>query len=185
MKRGSSIERVYWDSTVFLAWLLPETHRTKDIAAVLDGAERGKVQIVTSAITMTEVIKLKGYQHLKREDEKKIREFFQRSYIISRGVDTFTAIDARELIWKHGLWPKDSLHVATALRADLRILETHDTDLLNLHNKLTTRSNQRLTIRTPHFAETLPLDFNAKKREAQDRKGEAGKDGKKDARTKG
>lgn len=156
-RRRSDPERRYWDSTVFLAWMLPEKDRVPDIAAVLDGAKRGKVIVVTSALTLTEVIKLKGHPSLPREQERMIREFFQHSYIVIRGVDQFTAVDARELIWKHGLAPKDSIHVATAVRARLRILETHDEPLIALHQKIPVPGGPPLTIRTPHFSETLPL----------------------------
>jgi predicted nucleic acid-binding protein len=156
-KRRTDPEKRYWDSTVFLAWLLPEKERITDIAGVLDGAMRGKVVIVTSALTLTEVIKLKGYPSLPRDHEKKIREFFQRSYIVTRGLDQFTAIDARELIWKHGIAPKDSIHVATAARARLRILETHDDELIALSQKIPVAGGVPMTIRHPHFSETLPL----------------------------
>lgn len=75
------MQRRYWDSSVFLAWLLPEPPRKKQCAEVLRAAERGEVQIVTSAITLTEVIKLKGRPPLKAAQEDKIRRFFLNEYI--------------------------------------------------------------------------------------------------------
>ncbi|MEO8601410.1 MAG: PIN domain-containing protein [bacterium] len=171
-KRSTNPEHRYWDSTVFLAWLLPEKDRIEDIRAVLDAAERGKVLIVTSALTLVEVIKLKGHPSLPREQERKIREFFQRSFVLTRGFDQFTAIDARELIWKHGLMPKDSVHVATALRARLRILETHDRPLIDLNQKLPVPGGAPMTIRQPHFSETLPLRFGQAKGKVRSIKGD-------------
>ena len=41
--RKGTPERRYWDSTVFLAWLLPEKERIIDIRAILDAAQRGKM----------------------------------------------------------------------------------------------------------------------------------------------
>lgn len=165
-KRGGDPERRYWDSTVFLAWMLPEKDRVTDIAAVLEGAKYGKALIVTSALTLTEVIKLKGHPSLPRAQEKTIREFFQRSYVVIRGVDQFTAIDARELIWKHGLAPKDSIHVATAVRARLRIFETHDEELIALNQKIPVPGGPPMTIRHPHFSETLPLRLRDRRPQA-------------------
>lgn len=123
------IARRYWDSSVFLAWLLPEPERKPDCETVIRAAERGNVQIVTSALTMTEVIKLKGQPGLTQDHEKKIVQFFQHEYIVVREVDRFVAETARALIWKHPhLQPKDSIHVATAIRWKIGVLDTYDKD---------------------------------------------------------
>jgi predicted nucleic acid-binding protein len=155
--RRSAPERRYWDSTVFLAWLLAEKDRTVDCRSVIDAAQRGKVLIVTSVLTLTEVIKLKGHPPLARDQQRVIDEFFQRSYIVPRGLDRFTAYEARELIWKHGLHPKDSVHVATAIHNRIRIFETHDGELLKLTGTLAVPGGAPMTIRLPHYAETLAL----------------------------
>lgn len=157
--KSGAVEVRYWDSTAFLAWLLPEPARVSDLRGVLDAAEHGKALIVTSVLTLTEVIKLKGHPSLPREQQHAINEFFKRSYIVTRGLDRWTASDARELIWKHGLQPKDSIHVATAIRANIRVLETHDDELLKLTGRLPIPGGAPLTIRLPHFSETFPLQF--------------------------
>jgi predicted nucleic acid-binding protein len=82
-----------------LAWLLPETDREEDCRSVLRAAEDGELQLVTSALTLTEVIKLKGSPELKRNYEKKIADFFQNDYIILRNVDRFVAFAAQRLVW--------------------------------------------------------------------------------------
>lgn len=153
-----SVPRRYWDSGVFLALLLPEPERFPDCRSVLRAAERGQVQIVTSALTLTEVIHLKGKPKLlKEEHEAKLRGFFQHEYILIREVDRFIAEHARELIWRHGLHPKDSIHVATALRWKIPILDTFDADdLLPLNRKL---GNPALEIGHPHMPEEPELPF--------------------------
>ena len=130
------MERFYWDSCAFLAWLLPEADRQTSCKEVLEAAELGECEIVTSALTLTEVIKLKGLPPLKEEQEAKIRGFFANEYIIVRQVDRFIAEDARRLIWAEGVKPKDSIHVATALRWGIAELHTYDAGLLKLDGKL-------------------------------------------------
>lgn len=118
---------IYWDSSVFLAWLKPETSRHRQCRDILDEAELGKLRIVTSAITLTEVIKLKGSPKLKAEDEAKIAKFFKQPYLVVYQLNRRIGEDARHLIWLHSkLEPKDSIHLATADYA--KVLEVHTFD---------------------------------------------------------
>ncbi len=151
-----STPRRYWDSSVFLAWLLPEPERKADCRAVLRAAEKGDVEIVTSAVTLTEVVKLKGRLTLSRQAQDKIERFFMHKYIIVREVDRFIGEMARRLIWDHEwLQPKDSIHVATALRWKIPTLDTFDdTDLVPLDGKL---GHPPLRIGHPHMVEELEL----------------------------
>src|SRR3972149_8594039 len=47
----------YWDSNAFLGWLNNEKGKAEKCEGVLNAAEEGKVEIVTSAWTLTEAIK--------------------------------------------------------------------------------------------------------------------------------
>lgn len=123
---------IYWDSDVFLAWLLPEADRRSKIRDVLTAAERGDALIASSALTLTEVIKLKGRPSLQMEQEDRIRGFFDREYIKVYDVTRFVATRARNLIWNHNVKPKDSIHVATAIQHKLEELQTFDKKLLGL-----------------------------------------------------
>lgn len=133
-----SLPRRYWDSTVFLAWLLPEPDRQPVCREVLKAAEDGQLQIVTSSITLTEVIKLPGRERLEKDQEQLIRRFFMNEYIIIQSVTRFVAEEARNLIWSYArLHPKDSIHVATALFIKEPVLDTFDEkDLIQLDGKL-------------------------------------------------
>ena len=159
-----SLPRRYWDSSTFLAWLLPETDREEDCRSVLRAAEDGELQLVTSALTLTEVIKLKGSPELKRNYEKKIADFFQNDYIILRNVDRFVAFAAQRLVWDQNLSPKDSIHVATALRWRVPVLDTFDDDLISLNGKLpfdvANPNSPVLQITKPHLPRQLALELN-------------------------
>ena len=118
--------RRYWDSSVFIAWLLPEENRKAQCQQVLREAKRGEIVIVTSAITLTEVIKLKGHPPIGEEQEDKIRKFFLHEYFVVAAVDRAIGELARKLIWRHGLKPKDSIHVATAIHLKIPVIHTFD-----------------------------------------------------------
>jgi len=151
-----AIDRRYWDANAFLGWLKGEKDKVTACQGVLDAAEAGTIEIVTSALTLAEVIKMKGKQPIARADEEKIRGFFEQPYIVVREVDRFVAEDARELIWAHGVDHKDAIHVATALRLKLSVMDTFDDKLIGLSGKLGT---PRLVIGhpcVPHTPDMFP-----------------------------
>jgi len=151
------LPRCYWDSSCFIAWLKPEPERRARCQEVLRAAERGEIQIVTSAMSLIEVIKLdKGPLQISQEKEKKISAFFKHNYIIIVQVSRQLGEQARSLIWNHGLRPRDSIHAATALSEKLTDLHTFDRDFLRLDRKI---GKPLLTISEPHMQQPeLPLE---------------------------
>jgi predicted nucleic acid-binding protein len=144
-------DRRYWDSCAFLGWLSAEVGKVEKCEGVLDLAEQGEIEIVTSALTLTEVIKRKGERPIHKASEIKIKEFFENPWIIVRQVDRFIAEDARELIWNHNLTSTDAIHLATALSLSLSHLDTFDDGLIKLSGRL---GNPKLTIGHPHVPHT-------------------------------
>lgn len=120
----------YWDSDVCIAWLARETERVSLCGAVIAEAERGRLLIATSAITITEVIKLKSRTQLPREKWRLAETFFQHEWITVRNLDRYIAERARALIWENGLSQKDAVHVATAVRWKLSRMDTFDEELI-------------------------------------------------------
>ena len=139
----------YWDANVFLGWFQNETDKVNKCRGVIKLAEDGELIIVTSALTMTEVIKLRGKPRLKKEKETKIRRFFEQEFMSIRSVDRNIAEHARQLIWQHNVDPKDSIHLATALKLKLSIFDTFDEKLVKLSDKL---GNPLLRIGHPDIA---------------------------------
>ena len=114
-----------------------EAGRVENCQSVMYAAERGELRIVTSALTLTEVIKIKGKEALPANDEDRIKAFFEHEWIVVRDVDRFIAEQARDFIWKHKLQPYDAIHLATAYRMKLQYLDTYDrTDLGKLNGML-------------------------------------------------
>lgn len=120
----------YWDSDAFLGWLKAEPDKVDECRGAIRAAEKGELRLVTSSLTLTEVIKLKGKAPLLRDADALIREFFKHDWIVVRQLDRLTAEYARELIWDHGFHPKDAVHVATAVLARVPYLDTFDGDLI-------------------------------------------------------
>ncbi len=76
----------YWDSDACIAYLAEEAidNRVDRCRAVIESAERGEVRIVVSALTLTEVIWLKGHRKITEDKERTIRDFFLHEWIVVR-----------------------------------------------------------------------------------------------------
>lgn len=146
----------YWDSVCFLGWFNAEPDKVACCEGVVQHAEKKEVKIVTSALTLTEVIKIKNHPQLARDNEDIIRQFFQNEFIVIRNVDPFVAEYARDLIWEHGhLRPYDSIHLATAVLHKVDVLDTFDDHLLRLDGQI---GNPALRITSPDMPYQPKLD---------------------------
>ena len=151
-----SIDRRYWDSDCFLAWLQSEAGKADACREVLEAADDGKILLVTSALTLAEVLYLKGARPISKARKDIVVDFFKNDYIAVRNVTRHVAEVARELVWDQGIRPKDAVHVATALEARLSLMNTFDQ---NLVKKSPISGNPQLVIAKPSVREPkLPLD---------------------------
>jgi len=124
------VERRYWDSCCFLAWLQEEKNRVDRCQRVLSLAERGKVRIVTNVFTLTEVLHLRARDALPAKRRLSVETLFNRPSIETMMLTRRIAETARGLVWDHGIDPKDSIHVASALAARVVVLNTFDNPLI-------------------------------------------------------
>ncbi len=134
----------YFDAGVFVAHFSNEKGRADVVNELLDEADAGRISIITSSITLTEVVKVKGCKPLNKQDEKILTEFFDHAYI--RLVDATRDVceAARHLMWKYpSLKHKDAIHLASALtfskRGYLDALFSYDSDFTNLNGVLTNK----------------------------------------------
>lgn len=163
----------YWDSVAFLGWLAAEPDKLPLCRPVLEAAEGGSVVLVTSALTITEVLWTKGHDKLPASQAKKIEAFFRHSWIIVRELDRFIAEDARELVWSKNVKPKDAIHLATALKQDVVLdqFDTFDKDLIKLSGAL---GQPGLKIGTPNLPQMLPFEGEDGDIDADEKKGKDG-----------
>lgn len=141
-----AIEPVYWDSDAFLGWLQAEAGKSDLCAGTLKRADQGEVIILTSALTIAEVLWMRGAPMIPHEKAGIVRRFFRRSYFRVRNVTRSIAEGAQDLVWTQSVKPKDAIHIATALDAHVLVLETFDDDLLKKSSMI---GNPALIIRKP------------------------------------
>src|SRR5258706_15420876 len=100
---GSNLPAVYWDSSVFLAWMKKEIsvandlHRKNLIIPVVRAAENGQLLIVTSSLTLVEVARLKPGPTTPIGDKGMIMAFMKNPFLQVRVLDRRTAEIARGL----------------------------------------------------------------------------------------
>jgi predicted nucleic acid-binding protein len=124
------MRRRYWDSNCFIGWLDDEEDKAGACGTVIREAEAGNLRIVTSVLTLAEVLYLKRSSLPTREQAETIEQFFEHEWIILSNVDRDIAELARRVIWESGVKPKDAIHVASALDAEVEQFDTFDVDLI-------------------------------------------------------
>jgi len=150
------MHRVYWDSDCFLGWLLEDAGKVDSCEEVLIDAQDGRLQIVTSALTIAEVLALRFQPKIPADRRVVVEGFFKNEFILVRTITRRTAESARELVWSYNIAPKDALHVATALEAKMPMLHTFDVGLLNKSEMV--GGSPLLQIKKPHvISPRLPL----------------------------
>lgn len=147
----------YWDSVVWLGILNEEPDKLDICTQLLEEARSGEASLVSSALTLTEVVHIQGgYRYMNPDKEATIEKFFDHDYIKIRNVDRRVGNKARQLVWRYhdiGLKPKDAIHAATAMIANVDVLNTYDSDLLQLDGKLPRDDGEMLKIEIPFIAQ--------------------------------
>ena len=121
----SSNQRRYWDSCNWISLIAEdEVERANICERILEDAAAGNTVVITSTLTLAEVIKQKGTPVLPESDERTIIKFFEQSYLLVHDVTRVVAERARHLSRVYGLKPPDAVHLATALLANADFFET-------------------------------------------------------------
>lgn len=151
----SAPERRYWDSNVFLAWILNEKGRAEVCEAIVRMARKDECIIVTSAITLAEVVRprQKGPLEITEEEDKRIVAFFSNPFIRFVDLSPSLAARSRVLQWRYNLHVRDAIHVVSAIAGKADVIETYDNDFKKVDR---TAVPGCPTIREP-LAKPLPL----------------------------
>jgi predicted nucleic acid-binding protein len=141
-----TVELIYWDTDAFLGWLQAEKGKVELCQGTIERGEGGEVVVITSALTIAEVLWLRGAPRVPKEKAEVLGRFFRRSFLRVRPVTRAVAELAQDVVWNHNIRPKDAIHVATALDAKTNCLETFDEGLLAASGKI---GSPPLAIRKP------------------------------------
>lgn len=72
---------------------------------VLQRAERGEVLVVTSALTLAEVLWMRGGPRLPQDKALIVRRFFRKSFIRVYNVSRKHSESAQDIVWDHDIKP--------------------------------------------------------------------------------
>ena len=154
------VKRIYWDSCAFIKCIsnLSDNESIKareNCKRYLQDAMDGKVEIYTSAFTITEVrnIESNNVKPIPDDVKQKIVDLWSEPYIKIVPVDIARAEHARELVWQYSwLSNEDAIQIASALYARVDELHTYDgvskKGMLSLDQKL---GNPPLRIVIPQY----------------------------------
>ena len=135
----------YWDTSIFIAWIKGEERQNpqdmRGLADVVYEIQDGNAQLVTSVITRTEVFT----GDLGKQQKERFNLLFGRPSIVQINVTQSIADKAKVLreeckLADISLKSMDSLHLATAWRANVHEFHTFDDGLLKLRTVLSGNS---------------------------------------------
>lgn len=157
-------DRIYWDSVSYLNYLKGNHPRHNELQMIIDDWKSGAVTIVTSALTITEVLYVKiqdseARMQIDRSREEDLRQLFEpppHQFLTIVELNRWIAMGARELVWSYGVLPKDAIHVASALQAHVPVLHTFDGGLIKRSGTL--GGNPTLRIEEPQWTRQLNLE---------------------------
>lgn len=115
----------YWDSSLFIKWL-KEEDRWQEVDAVLQKARNDEMLIVTSALTLAEVVKIDAERKIPKKEREKVVALFDEPMIEKISITPITGVLARDLVWEHNIDPKDALHVAAAFERRVPVFHCYD-----------------------------------------------------------
>lgn len=152
---------VYWDSCCFISHLEGE-ERAEQLIGIIQRAQRNELKIVTSAISLTEVL---GKRNIAPEDRTAIKEgMSSKNGILFVDLTEHLAKAARDFIWEreYHSHSKDAVHLVTALYYNqlnsLDEIHTFDDDLLRFGDSLGIPIVKPSLQEYPEMQRELPFD---------------------------
>jgi predicted nucleic acid-binding protein len=148
---------VYWDACCFIGRIAREPDKIADLEMLTEQAKDGKLIIVTSTLTISEVLHEPSEELAASNKFKTINDFFDHPWIVLRALDRRTAEIAAQVRRDFALKSADAIHVATAIRWRRKVLELHTYDEDHLLKKNGKIGVPPLKIIRPRYPEDHPL----------------------------
>lgn len=120
-------QRVYLDSSVYIAAINGEDGRAEIVRQILNAAQTQQISVIASTFLVAEVIKIKGEESpIPIETEADIDAVLLSERLLMVELDLTLALEARKLAREHGLRPGDAIHLATAIRHKAEVVLRYD-----------------------------------------------------------
>lgn len=145
--------KIYWDSCAWIGLVNGEPDKIQALQTVYGYAQRGQVEIWTSAMAVVEVNRLESEMQMPKpippESIAKIDALLFQPFVKLINLDQIVAKRARKILRETtGLKKKpDAVHLASAVIWNIPIFHTYDgSDLLHLDGLLTCMDGTSLEI---------------------------------------
>ncbi len=125
----SHVNKIYWDSTVFLCFLKRHEGDRRNICDdILHHARDGRVALYTSTFAIAEVIRpqsacMAGVRPFSREEIAEMQAMFQWPWVKKVDLDQRVARKAVEIENDFALSAADAIHAASAIVAQVDVLQ--------------------------------------------------------------
>ena len=141
----------YRDSSAFIAYFKEEEGRVDLCQAVIDAATQGRTRIISSALTLSEVVHIKGYEKLTPDLEGELEAFFEHEFLVLVDLNRAISEFARKLMWQHGMRAYDANHLSTAIHADVHFVDAFDNGFLKQDGKFTRSDGTPIRVGYPNL----------------------------------
>lgn len=159
---------VYWDSDAFLQIInrdgTPEQLQGCD--DVWTACQKGTTHIITSTLTVAEVIHKRGVIKMDPVHRPLVNNFFRQSFISLKPLTREIAELARDVVWDSNILAKDAVHVATCGYFRYRELHSFDKNLVGKGEILV--NGFAITVKNPYAQQQAEISFVPKDEEDED-----------------
>jgi predicted nucleic acid-binding protein len=166
----ASKPKYYWDACLWIGLINQEPDKIDSLKFIIDEAQKGKVEIWTSAFTLAEVFKRKcdsEQSGIDESDDVPFEDYIKQDFVQRVQVDSDVGTAARRILRKFPSIrkPQDAIHAATAALNNVDEFHTFDDkDLTPLDGQIPMANGQKLKICRPS-APPPPLPVVAEKAE--------------------
>lgn len=126
---------IYWDSDAFLRIInddgLNPSIENQGCQDVWAACQKGTTHIVTSTLTIAEVLYKKGTPKLDPKFRPTLNNFFLQNFMSLKPLTREISELARDVVWDSNIKPKDAVHVATCAYFRIRELHSFDGNLVD------------------------------------------------------
>lgn len=154
--------KYYWDACIWICLIKQEAGRIDSCRYIIEMAQKGEIEIWTSAFTLAEVFKRRcgsETSEMPASDDQAFEDYLAQEYIQLVQVDVDVGTAARRLLRKFPAIgkPQDAIHVATAAIHSVDALHTFDrSDLLGLDGLIPMANGGKLKICVPPNPPVVP-----------------------------